>query len=212
MLPFHAPPGTRARDYLTNVVPEAHRALVPNDAGARPFTVHVTLMGERTVGYAISGSEITVDPRARGDANLVVVFEPSTVDRFLADFAGPRRFVPRFEPRGAALVTDPRVLTRVTQVKGSLSAIIPDFEGGSVRLWIAAFGEGRGQFDPRDDEADVTVSVPLRTFESLLGGALTPEQALAAAESGVAVRGKRLVAMQLALALAPFFPPPGGAT
>jgi len=210
VLPFHAPSGTTAREYLTKVVPEAHRSLVPKDVDAHRFDVHVTLMGERTVGYAVTGSEIAVEPRARGDANLVVVFEPSTVERFLADFSGPRRFVPRFEPRGAALVTDPRVLARVTQVTGSLSAIIPDFDGGSVRLWIAAFGDKRGQFDPRDDEPDVTVSVPMKTFEALLGGGLTPEQALSAAESGVAVRGKRLVAMQLALALAPFFPPPGG--
>lgn len=214
MLPFQAPPGTTARDYLFRVVPEAHRALVPAPAGdaaanARRWDVRVELLGHAAFRYAIDGAALTATEDARdgdGKAHLVLALEKLDVDRFLADWSGARRYVPKFEPRGAALVTDPRMLARVAMVTGSLAAIVPDFECGPLRLHIAAFGGKLGRFDPRDEDADVSVELPLRMLEDLLAGRLAPDVALSSGDA--ALRGKKLVAMQLAFALAPFFPPP----
>lgn len=209
MLPFSAPPGTTPRDYLLRVVPEAHHALVPASASAGAkrdvWDVSIAMLGERPVRYSVDGSKLSVS-EGHGDAHLVLTLEKPHVERFLADWSGPRRWVPQFEPRGAALITDPRVLSRLAMVTGSMAATVPDFEGGPIRLSIAAFGGKRGEFDPRDDEADVSVEVPARTFQELLAGRLLPDAALSS--GGVALRGKKLVAMQLAFAMAPFFPPP----
>jgi putative sterol carrier protein len=54
------------------------------------------------------------------------------------------------------------------------------------------------------DDADVTVEARFATIERVLCGELAPEDALADGE--VTVRGNRLLAMQLALAVAPFYP------
>lgn len=218
MLPFQAPAGTTARDYLFRVVPDAHRDLVPTTTAGnfardgKHWSVRVQLLGETAFRYLVDGAALTVTDDSRNaddQAHLVLALEKLDVERFLADWSGPRRYVPKFEPHGAALVTDPRVLSRVAQVTGSLAAVVPDFDGGAVRLSIAAFGGKLGRFDPRDDAPDVSVDLPSRLLEQLLGGTLAPDAALASGH--VALRGKKLVAMQLAFALAPFFPPPPAA-
>lgn len=203
MLPFHAPLGTTPRDYLARVVPEAHRTLVPG-ADTKLWDVNISLLGDRSFHYAIRGAELTMR-EVDEPAHLVLALDGAHVARFLADWSGPRRYVPAFEPRGAALVTDPRVLARLAMVTGSFQASVPDFEDGAIRLALAAFGGKVGRFDPRDDDADASVELPSKTFESLLAGRLGPDEALSA--GGVTLKGKRLVAMQFALALAPFFPP-----
>ena len=55
-----------------------------------------------------------------------------------------------------------------------------------------------------DPDPDVTIEVSLATVERILDGKLGPEEALA--DGDVRVTGKRLVAGQLAFALAPLFP------
>jgi len=203
MLPFHAPPGTSVRDYILRLVPDAHRNLVPKGDGTKRWDISVTVPGETSARYRIDGGELWVDEE-RSDAHVALILEKDHVERFLADWAGPKRWVPKFEPRGAALVTDPRVLSRVALVNGSLEAIVPDLDGSPVKVVVAAFGGKLGAFEPGIDEPDAKIEVTNRTFEAMLAGTLAPDEALSSGE--VAVRGRKLVAMQLAFALAPFFP------
>lgn len=208
MLPFQIPANVSPRDYLLKLVPEAHRSLVPaaSAEAGKTWDVAIALPGDKSVLYSIDGSALTVVERPSDDAaaHLVVTLPKSDLARFLADFGGPRRYVPSFSPRGAALITDPRVVARAAMVMGSMEATIPDFEGGPVTLAIAAFGGKRGSFDRRDDAPDASVELPSATFEQLLSGRLAPDKALTA--GGVVLKGKKLVAMQFAFALAPFFP------
>ena len=204
MLPFHPPAGTSVHDYVTRLVPEAHRAQVPEDASPQEWTVSIRVPGTVNAHYRIRGNALEM--REEEDkAHLAVVLDDAHVSHFLADFQGPRRYVPTFEPRGARVITDPRVLERLALVIGSLEAVVEDAEGGPVRLLVAAFGGKPGRFD-EDDDRDVTLTLRASAFEGLLKGTLAPDALLSSGD--VAVKGKRLVAMQFALALAPFFPLP----
>jgi putative sterol carrier protein len=81
-----------------------------------------------------------------------------------------------------------------------LAAVDDDGERMAI---VFGFGAAtRRGIDPED--ADVTVEARLATIERVLGGDLAPEDALA--DGDVTVRGNRLLAMQLALAVAPFYP------
>ena len=54
------------------------------------------------------------------------------------------------------------------------------------------------------DDPDVSISIALPAFLEVLAGTLGPDQAIA--EGRVKLTGKKLVAMQFALALVPYFP------
>jgi putative sterol carrier protein len=76
-------------------------------------------------------------------------------------------------------------------------------EGGERLFVVFGFGTAtRRPIDP--DSPDTVVEVSIATLRSVLSGARGPEEALAAGD--VTVRGSRLLAMQLALAVAPFYP------
>ena len=67
-------------------------------------------------------------------------------------------------------------------------------------------GAGGGKKIRVSDEADVTIEASVATFERMLAGTLAPDEAISG--SHVELIGKKLVAMQFAFALAPFFPLP----
>jgi putative sterol carrier protein len=76
-------------------------------------------------------------------------------------------------------------------------------EKGERMAVVFGFGAAaRRGIDPED--ADVVVETQLATIERVLRGELAPEDALA--DGAVTVRGNRLLALQLALAVAPFYP------
>lgn len=212
MLPFNAPKGTSPRDYLVSVVPEAHRSLVgpPSKApsgnkATKRWDVLVSIPGEVTVLYGIDGQDIQVtEARSGDDAELSLTLERGDVTRFLEDWSGLRKWVPKFEPRGAALITDPQVVSRIAMVTGSVEAVLPDLEGGPARLVVAAFGGKRGRFEGGIDRPDTTVDLGASVFEAMLAGRMAPDEALSS--GAVGIKGKKLVAMQFAFALAPFFP------
>lgn len=207
MLPFHAPAGTTPRDYLLTVVPEAHRSLVPASTAGKRWEIAIHVPGDLTVVYAIDGGTIEATESRDADAHLALTLEKDHVSMFLEDWAGPRKWAPKFEPRGAALVTDPRVVSRVALVTGSVEATVPGLNGITPRLVISAFGGKRKTLE-RDElerkDCDVAVSLGGAVFESLLAGKMGPDDALSSGDVGI--RGKKLVAMQYAFALAPFFP------
>ena len=76
------------------------------------------------------------------------------------------------------------------------------FEGQSATLLVAAGPDASLYDDPA-----ATVRIELPAFLELLAGKLGPDEAIV--EGHVTLTGKKLVAMQFALALAPYFPPRG---
>ena len=125
------------------------------------------------------------------------------VELFLEDAAGPRRFVPKFEagPAGAIL-SDPRLVRRAAMAHGRIELALRDIDGERLAI-VFGFGHAaRKRIDP--DDADVVVEAGLETVERMLAGTLAPEAALA--DGDVLVRGNRMLALQLALAVAPFYP------
>jgi putative sterol carrier protein len=107
-------------------------------------------------------------------------------------------------PGGLVLMSDPRVLKRLSMVNGRVELALADFEGGRVSM-VAGFGDAAKRGIDVDDP-DVVIEAKMRTFEKLLEGKLAPEEALA--DGDVVQRGKKMIAMQLALAIAPFYSPP----
>jgi hypothetical protein len=208
VLPASVPAGTTPRSFLTALLPAEHARLVPSRAGRARVLVH---LGDDRFLLSADGDRLNVseftDPlpptdAAEAPADVLVSFDEPTVRRFLEDWSGPRRWLPRFEPREVALLTDARLLRRLAMVMGRIELAIDDFEGSRAAVTLAA---GSRAIKNLDADPDVSVELSMDTFERLLAGTLGPDEAIA--DRHVTVRGKTLVAMQFALALVPFFPP-----
>jgi hypothetical protein len=206
VLPFEIPPGTTPRTLLTELLPRDHARLVPAEAGRARVLVQVD---DARYELDLDGPRLSLDEaqggiRAedRGRFDIVLTVAESTIQRFLDDWSGPKRWLPKFTPQGGVhILTDPRLVRRAAMVTGSIEIAVADFEGGPVGMRVAAGARAmRGE-----DEADAVVDLSMDAFERLLAGTLGPDDAIA--DRHVTVRGKKLVAMQFALALVPFFPP-----
>ncbi len=203
MLPFDVKLGTTPLELFTEVIPKAHRQLVPKHENKDELVVAVRVEGDPdcdSLRASIRGSEITVSSSS-GPAHVAIWLEKNSLNAFLEDWATLRRYVPKFSPTGASILTDPRVLRRIVHVTGTIETALPDFPGGPARLRATAFG-GRAAKVDFERDADVVVEASNDVFDKMLAGSLLPEEALA--ESLVAVKGKRMVALQFAFALAPF--------
>jgi SCP-2 sterol transfer family protein len=197
------PPGTSPHALITELLPADHARLVPEGAGRARVFVH---LGDARYTLDVDGRHFTSHVGERNEDtdrfDLALTVDPATLQRFLDDWSGPKRWLPKFVPRGGvAILTDPRLLRRLAMVTGRIELAIADFEGERVALTLAA-----GARAVRDDarEPDVVVELSMDAFERLLDATLAPDEAIA--DSHVTVRGKKLVAMQFALALVPFFP------
>jgi putative sterol carrier protein len=198
MIPRQLPPGTTLSSLITELLPEDHRANVPKDAG--DATVSVSFGSGASYLLHARGAELEVtETRGVEDALVSLRVEERTAQLFLDDWLGPQKLAPSFEPRGLASITDARFLRRVSAVKGVLSLTLDDFEGGEATLLLAS-GKGASLYD--DPDAEIHIKLP--AFLELLSGRLTPDAAIA--EGHVTLKGKKLVAMQLALTLVPYFP------
>jgi hypothetical protein len=211
MLPFEIPAGTTARSLFETVLPTAHKQLVPAEAGNPELTLAVRVgdsealrEGGGSLGYTFifRGSEVTI-VEGEQPANLWIAVQKKTLERFLGDWMGERRFAPKFTPRGGALLlTDPRIMKRLVMVTGRIELALPDFEGERASFFVGA-GGGK-KIAIATDAPDVVIEATVPTFERLLAGTLPPDEAIGG--NHVTLRGKKLVAMQFAFALAPFFP------
>ena len=172
---------------------------VPGDV----FTIAVRVEGRGGWTVRIRGREMKVEEGEAARPTLWMHTTERAVERFLEDALGPRRLLPKFAPAGGVTtMSDPRVVKRVAMASGRIELAVKDDDG--ERLAIAfGFGDAaRKAIDPED--ADVVVETRLDTLERVLRGELGPEDALA--DGNVKVRGNRFLAMQLALAVAPFYP------
>lgn len=203
MLPIDIPEGTTVESLVTEVVPALHARLVDSGAPADPFEIAVRVEGRGGWTVRIRGREMTVETGEATRPTLWMHTTERAVERFLADATGPRRFLPKFVPAGGVTtMSNPRVVKRVAMASGRIELAVEDEDG--ERLTVA-FGFGaatRKAIDP--DDADVVIETRLATLERVLCGELGPEEALA--DGDVKVRGNRFLAMQLALAVAPFYP------
>ncbi|HEX7665934.1 MAG TPA: SCP2 sterol-binding domain-containing protein [Polyangiaceae bacterium] len=203
MLPFDVKLGTTPLELFTDVIPNAHRNLVPKLGDKDELVIAVRVDGDRecdSLRAVIRGNDITVS-EGSGPANVTLLLEKNSLNAFLEDWATTRKWVPKFSPKGAALLTDPRVLKRIAQVTGSIEMGLPDFPGGPAKLKAAASGGKPGKVDFERDP-DVKIEATNDLFEKMLAGAVLPEEALS--QSLVKVEGKKMVALQFAFALAPF--------
>jgi putative sterol carrier protein len=85
---------------------------------------------------------------------------------------------------------------------GRIELALADVAGERLAL-VFGFGDAaRKEIDA--ERADAVVETRVATLERIARGELGPEEALA--DGDVRVRGNRFLAMQLALAVAPFYP------
>jgi len=146
---------------------------------------------------------MTVEEGTDARPTLWVYATDRSAERFLEDAAGPRRLTPRFgSVGGVATMSDPRVIKRVAMASGRVELATTDENGDRMAVVFGFGAAARRDIDP--EEADVVIETQLATIDRVLRGELAPEDALS--DGGVTVRGNRLLAMQLALAVAPFYP------
>lgn len=207
MLPFEIPQGTTIEALVTEVVPAAHAKLVPATAGREPFTCAVEIAGEGGFVVSLDGAKMTVKKGEEKNVDARLRFEKRDAQAFLDDWTGAQRFVPKMKPpTDLAFFSDPRILKRLKLATGAIELSLRDFEedGQKRRVTLSvAVGAPAKKVDP---EPDVVIETSQGTYLKLLSGKLGPEEALA--DGDVTVKGKRFVAMQLAFAIAPLFPPP----
>jgi hypothetical protein len=200
MLPFEIPAGTTLETLVTKVLPEAHRKLAK---GKGRYRAVVRFEGGPSFTADIDGPNVDVRPGEESGAHAWIVTRAETAQAFLADWMGEGRFLPKLESgMPFVLLSDPDVLKRVVMVEGKIELAVRDFEGGRASMTVALGSAAKKAIDPED--AHVTVDASVAMLERMLSGKLSPEEALA--DGDVRIQGKRLVAMQLAFALAPFFP------
>jgi hypothetical protein len=202
MLPIEIPPGTTATVLVTEIVPELHAKLVPADAPADAFAVALRIEDEGSWTVRVHGARMTVSHGEEPSVSptLWIWTTARAVERFLEDATGQKRMLPKFEPVGG--VGDPRVLKRVAMASGRLELALVDERGERLGIVFGFGAAAKKEMDP--DDADTVIEADLATVERVLQGELGPEDALA--DGNVRVKGNRLLAMQLALAVAPFYP------
>jgi hypothetical protein len=188
---------------LTELVPALHAQLVADGAPSDPYVVAVRVEGRGAWAVLIRGRAMTVTDGEPDRPTLWMHVTDSSVERFLDDARGPRRLLPRAAPPGGLVsMSDPRIVKRVAMANGRIELAVRDVDGTRLAM-VFGFGDAaRRAIDPEDP--DVVVEADMATVERVLSGALGPEEALA--DGGVRIRGNRLLALQLALAVAPFYP------
>ncbi len=202
MLPFEVPLGTTLDSLFAEVFPKAHAQMVPPSAGNDRFVAVHEVTGFKTFTFEIRGQELRVREGDAENPHVWVVVEKSAADLFLTDWLGPKNLVPKNVPKDIVAITDPRIMKRLALVSAKAELALTDLDGARVTL-TAAFGTAAKKHRDAHDP-DVVLEASTRIFTRLLEGTLPPEEAIA--EGHVTVRGKRLLAMQLAFALAPFYP------
>jgi hypothetical protein len=200
---FEIPPDTTIRSLVESVAPALHALMVPDDAPTDALAINVRIEDAGSWTAYIRGREMRVVEGEAERPTFWLFTTARTVEVFLEDAAGPRRLAPKFEPSAAtALLSDPRLVRRVAMAHGRIELALRYLGGERLAIVFGFGGAAQKRIDP--DDADVVVEAGLATVERVLAGTLAPEEALA--DGDVAVRGNRMLALQLALAVAPFYP------
>jgi len=207
VLAIDIPPDATIESLVTEVVPSLHARCVPETAPGDPMSISVRVEGPgRVASYrmVIRGRELEVEAGEDPRPTLWVFTTEATLESLLRDALGPRRLVPTAAAGAPAVtLTDPRLVRRVAMASGRIEIAVHDDHG--TRL-AAVFGFGVAARRPIDPDRPETVAEgTMATLQRVLRGEIGPEEALSS--GAVSVRGSRLLAAQLALAIAPFFAP-----
>jgi hypothetical protein len=216
MFPLEIPPGTTLDSLITEVMPRLHAQFV-REAASHSHVAVVHAQGHGAWTVTVRGDAMHVEDGERDGVPLWVSFDKKVAERFLEDWSGEKKYVPKRAPKGGlVLLSDPRVMARLAMANGRIELAVRDFGrhvSGSAGAWskpegeriamVAGFGAAAKKGIDLDDP-DVTVEASMATLVSLAEGRLAPDAALSSGD--VKTRGNKLLAMQLALALAPFFP------
>jgi hypothetical protein len=210
VLPSDVPPDATIESLVTEVFPALHARLAGGAAAGEVFSIAVRI-GDRPGWTArIDGPRMTVEPGEAGRPTLWVHASELAALRFLEDATGPKRLLPSSLVGGgggaapawtAVALSDPRVIRRVALVSGRIELAVVDDDGARLAM---VFGFGDAARKPIDPERPDAVAEGTRaTLERALRGDLPPAEAISS--GALRVRGSRLLVMQLALAVAPFY-------
>jgi putative sterol carrier protein len=202
MLPLEIPVGTTVESLVRTVVPDLHARLVPADVPGDEFAVSVRIEGAGSWTVRIRGRVMSVEDGEIERPTLWLFTTARAVELFLEDAMGPRRFLP--QGLGVAIMSDPRVIKRAAMASGRMELALRDVDGERLAIVLGFGAATRKLIDPED--ADVVIETGMTTLGRILDGALPPEDALT--DGDVTVRGNRFLALQLALAVAPFHSAP----
>ena len=211
MLPLDIPPGTTVETLITRAIPDLHARLAAGARTEERFVVNVQIGAEAKWTVRIRGPAMVVEEGHETNPTLWMYASEGSAARFLEDAVGPRRMLPpKIAPHtgGGDVVTlsDPRIVRRVAMANGRVELAVVDEEGDRMAV---VFGFGDAARRPiRPDGPDTVVEAKLPALQRVLRGDQGPEEALSSGD--VTVRGSRLLAMQLALAIAPFRTDVGG--
>jgi len=203
MLPLDLPPDTTLESLVTDAIPALHARLVGAGGPADGFTVALRVDGRASWTMRIRGREMRVDEGEEPRPTIWMYTTEEMAERFLEDALGSKRLVPKAAAgSGVVMLSDPRIVQRVAMANGKIELVVIEEDG---RRLSAIFGFGSATRRPIDpDKPDTVVEVPLAALHSVVSGGRAPEDVLSSGD--VTVRGSRLLAMQLALAVAPFYP------
>jgi len=202
MFPIEIPPGTTVEAAFTTFAVDLHKRFV-KEAAKEEIVAGVKLIGGPGWTYRVRGRDLVVEDGEPDKCQLWMATKLETVEKFLADWTGPKRWWPKMTPPGElVMLSDPRLMKRMAMVNAKVEMALTDFEGERVSVIVGTCDAGKHGIDW--DDPDVVIEAHTKTFDKLLEGKLAPEDALA--DGDVVQRGKKLVAMQLALALAAFYP------
>ncbi len=207
MLPLDVPPDTTIETLVTRVIPEVHARWVSDDAPSDALSVAVRIEGRGRWPLHIQGEARRAAPGGARRPTLWVHTTKESAEHFLEDAKGPKTLLPKVGPGAATSSTaktlsDPRVVRRVALASGRIELAVLDAARERVSI---VFGFGDAARRPIDaEDPDTIVEVSLATLQGILQGKLAPDEALTRGQ--VTVRGSRLLAMQLALAIAPLYP------
>jgi hypothetical protein len=216
MLPLPLPPGTTLASLVETLLPAAHAASVPASAPREPITLVLSLAGSRDATAAtppprvytlvVRGPTLTVSRDEAATRDVWIHAEGVIADHFVADWSAGASLAPRWKtvPGKAevpALLTDPRILRRVQMVNGRVELALSDFSLGRAALTLASGAAAKKPIEP--GRADVTIELTMKTFDQVLAGELRPDTAIA--DGRFALSGKKMIALQYAFAIGPFF-------
>ncbi len=206
MFLFSIPANATLETLVTELAPALHREHVPASAGNERTVIgfHYT-GGGPSFRIVADGTKLTVEKGRAEDADIWAATPKRVATAFVADWTGEKKLLPTFPlPDDIKMITDPRMLKRLKMVSGRIELAISDFPGGPATLTAACGTVAKKGVIT--DEPDVKVETTLRTYQRMLAGTLGPEEALA--DGDVKITGKKLVAMQFAMAVAPLYPKP----
>jgi hypothetical protein len=179
-------------------------AAAAGGASARAFVVGIRIRRRLTRTLHVLGDQLVVKQEAPRSCDLWVSTDEASAEYFLADAKGPR--VLTAKPNAAFPVltpTDPRMLAHIAGESAKLECTLKMPDGTQLSM---LFGCGKHAAKGIDDfDPEVRLVLPAMLLTAFTQAEVSPQSAIESPD--IEWHGKKLVAVKLALALAPIFAP-----